>query len=477
MLQNELPLIHEYSSAYCYNFTWVTLGGEKLAGINNGGSSYFEGIKVGSSHKKFLWLIAVAYIFDQVDNATFSYAAPSLLKYLNFTREQIANINSCNYFGMFLGAIFGGWLSDRIGRKRGLITTVSIFSLASISNGLGSTFPVIAISRALTGFGVVATVVIAMVYIAEMMPSDQRGRYQSLTIASGTIGVPIIGSFAAWFIPQAVDNWRIVFFIGGTGIFIPILSYFWLKESPRWLVSKGRITEAEIIVKEITGREIDLSSEANSNIKKSSNIEALRIMLSKGYILRTFILVVLSLGITLGAFFLSGFYTTAMTEGGMAMSTVLMVMAVAAWGIPLGDFISSFVSDKGGRKIPIAIFCFLQGAAAILAGATFIPVIIATGLIIQRVFGAGSMTMLWTYLAESFPTHIRNNAVGITFGLARIVASLSQFALPGLYAAHGWFGLNAVNAVIIIVPAVIALIWGEKTSRKSLEELNSTAQA
>lgn len=442
--------------------------------VGDGGPTYFDGVKIGISQKKFLWLIALAYIFDQVDNGTFSYAAPSLIKYLNFTKEQIASINSFNYFGMFLGAIFGGWLSDKIGRKKGLMTTVSIFSIASMTNGLGSTFPVIALARALTGFGVVATVVIAMVYIAEMMPSEQRGKYQALTIASGTIGVPIIGAFAAWFIPQAVDNWRIIFFIGGAGFFIPVVGYFWLKESPRWLVSKGRTAEAEMLVKEMTGREVDLSGEAHKNVKKSNNIEALRIMLSKGYIKRTLILVFLSLGITLGAFFLGGFYTTAMTQGGMAMSAALTVMAIAAWGIPLGDFTSSFISDKGGRKIPIAIFCFVQGAAAILAGATFIPVIIAIALVIQRIFGAGSMTMLWTYLAESFPTHIRNNAVGITFGFARIMASLSQFALPGLYTAYGWFGLNTTNAAIIIIPAIIALIWGEKTSQKSLEELNAS---
>lgn len=441
----------------------------------SGGPNYFDGVKIGKIQMRFLWVAAISYIFDQVDNGTFGFAAPSLIKNFKFTTTNIANINSMNLIGMFLGAIFGGWLSDKIGRKKGIMTTIILFSFGSILSGLGSTFPVIAAARFINGFGVVASVVIAMVYIAEMMPTDKRGKYQSLTIASATIGIPLMGTFAAWYIPQAVDNWRVIFYIGGGSIFLPILGYFWLKESPRWLVSKGRIAEAEKLVEEITGRKVDLSEEAKKITKKSSNKEALRIMLSKAYIKRTIVLVFLSLGINLGFFFLSGFYTTAMTKGGLPTSTVLTIMALVSWSFPIGDLMSAFVTDKGGRKMPIIIFCFIEGIAALAAGLTFIPVFIVISLAIQRIFGSGSNTMLWTYLSESYPTHIRSNAVGICFGLSRLVASVAQFGLPGLYDAYGWMGINMVCAAIVLTPAIIALIWGEKTSGKTLEELNPQA--
>ncbi|UWG98420.1 MFS transporter [Dehalobacter sp. DCM] len=443
-----------------------------MASVISGGPGYFDGMKLGKTHKRFLWLAAIVYIFDQADNATFMYAAPSLMKVLHITPQQIANINSMNFFGMFLGAIFGGWLSDKIGRKRAIMTTVTIFSVGSFLNAVVSTYHLIAAARLITGFGVIATVVIAMVYIAEMMPSENRGKYQGITIASGSISLPLLGSFAAWIIPKGPDNWRIIFLVGSLGIFLLILIHFWFKESPRWLLSKGRAKEAEALVEEISGRRLDLSEEYKKIPKKGSNAEALRVMLSKEYFRRTFVLFFLTFGISGGSIFLTNFYTTALTMGGMAMTTVLTVTALSFWGIPVGDYTSSFFSDRGGRKMPIFIFALIEVVTFFVAGATFLPGVIVIALFIQKIFGAGATTMVWTYLAESFPTNVRNNVVGFIFGTVRLLVSGIQLTLPTLYLTLGWFGMNAANGAVILICALIALVWGERTSKKSLEELN-----
>lgn len=80
--------------------------------------------------------------------------------------------------------------------------------------------------------------------------------------------------------------------------------------------------------------------------------------------------------------------------------------------------------------------------------------------------------MLYVYLAESYPTHIRSNAVGIIIGLTRIFSAVGVLAVPTCLALYGWLGANLVNAGVIIIPSIIALIWGEKTSRRTLEEIN-----
>ena len=438
----------------------------------NAGPSYFDGTKIGNTQKKFLWLAALVYFFDQMDNGTFSYAVPALIKNWGITTAQVAHVNSLNYFGMFLGAVFGGWLSDRIGRKKAMLTGILTFSLGSLGNAFATSFPVMAGARLVTGFGVVATVIVAMVYIAEMLPSENRGRYQSLTIACGTIGIPMCALFARWVVPMGPETWRYVFVLGSCGIFLALLGFFWFKESPRWLVSKGRIEEAENLVEEITGQKVDLRAVSIKEVKKVGNIEALRVMFSKEYIKRTLVLGTLGLGINLGIFFIGTFYTTMLTKIGLPVATVLTIAAISDWGSPAGDLTSSFFVDKGGRKIPIVVFCVIAGALSIVCGMSTLPILVVITLTVHRIFRAGSLVMFWSYLAESFPTHIRSNASGFVFGSGRLAAALSQFALPVLWANYGWAGLNTINGLFFILPAILVLFLGEKTSKRTLEELN-----
>lgn len=84
--------------------------------------------------------------------------------------------------------------------------------------------------------------------------------------------------------------------------------------------------------------------------------------------------------------------------------------------------------------------------------------------------------MMWTYLAESYPTRIRSNATGIVFASARLIAVPLTLTVPATYAAVGYLGVNVVNALWYFVPAVFALLWGINSAQKSLEELEIEAE-
>lgn len=439
----------------------------------NGSTSYFDGEKLKPIQKRFLWLSALCYVFDQMDLFTVSYVQPAVMKEWGLTMAHFAQINSIAMWGMFLGAITGGWFSDKIGRKKALMISILVFSLSSIANGLSNSYEMFTVARFFTGFGLLAMVVIAMVYIAEMMPSENRGKYQALTIACGTCGIPLGAQFARWVVPMGPESWRYVFILGGCGIFIFLLGFSWLKESPRWLVSKGRVNEAEGIVEEIIGRRIDLSGEAKKVLKKSSNLEALKVMFSKAYRKRTVVLFILCIGVTLGAFYLNSFYTSMLQGVGFSLVLALTIATAGNWGVPLGDLSSSLISDRGGRKIPIVVFCFIAGISCILAGYILIPSVLIVVSIIRNLTGGGSMSMFWTYLAESYPTHIRANASGMLFGSVRVIAAMSMLTMPIVLDKYGWVGAHWVNALVFIIPALVALIWGEKTSRRTLEDLSA----
>lgn len=442
------------------------------------GPTYFDGTKLSSSHKRMLWLAAICYMFDQMDTGTFAYAAPVLVKNWGLTMDQIAQVNSYGLVGMFLGATVGGWVSDKIGRKLTMILSIALFSLSSLANALATNFHILAITRFLTGMGVIAMVVVAMVFIAEIMPAHHRGRYQALTLACGTIGVPLGAMFARWVVPMHTESWRYIFFLGSASILLVPLCMIIFKESPRWLVSKGRIAEAEKIIYQITGNEVDLSAEAKRKRNKSTSIVALKLMFGKEYLKRTLILLIVTNGVVVGVNFLASLYPTILQEyAGFQLTLVLSIMAISWWGIPFGDLAASTVSDRGGRKIPLAVFAIINGLTFFASGFMPFPAVITAAIFISRIFGGGSASMLYAYLAESYPTYVRSKAVGLIMGQSRIVAAAVILIVPSILAAYGWIGVHVVNAAIILVTALIALLFGEKTSRKTLEEINQTAGA
>lgn len=457
------------------------------------GSNYFDGMtSLGKPHKHFLWIAAMCYFFDQMDMQLFGYITPSLMEHLGFTLDQIAQMNSLNFLGMCLGGLFAGIIAGHIGRKSTLLLLVAMFSSASIINGLSEHYAVFLIVRFLIGFGTVGMVTVAMVYMAEMLPSATRGKYQALSIACGTLGIPFGAFFANVVIGLGDFGWRLCFLVGGIGIVLVPIGMKWLKESPRWLVMKGRIKEAEKVVSDCTGEPCDLTEIATSCVqeKTPSTIQTLKVMFSKPFIKQTMVVFVLSWGATLGVFYIASYGVTFMVDMGWAYNVVLLISATGVIGTPLGDVTVSLFSDKGGRRVPIIIMSCVAGAICLLrgfvtepmallfneSGSLLWPVLLALIGILGSAFCGGTMTLMWTYLAESFPTRIRSNATGIVFASGRFLAVPLTLTVPAVYAAGGYLGVNIVNAFFYFAPAAFALLWGINSAQKSLEELELEAE-
>lgn len=440
-------------------------------------AQYFEGPRACFRMRRMLVLLAVCYMFEQMDVGTFAYVAPVLIEGWGISVSQVAQVNSLSFVGMFVGAIVGGWLGDKIGRKKTLIASVVIFSVGSIASGLAASFSFLILARFVVGVGVTAMVIVAMVFICEVAPSSGRGSYVSLTTALGVLGVPLGALFARWVIPMNPEGWRWVFVLGGGAITLVPLCFVWLVESPRWLVAKGRTAEANKILLELTGHSV-ASSEHRVVEEKSSIRETLRVMFCKEYSRRTVVLVFIMNGVIVGAYLLAGFYPTILQKyAGFELTLVLSIMAISWWGIPFGDLLASRVSDWRGRKVPLAVFTIINGVTYIVCGLWAIPMVIIAAVFLSRIFGGGSTSMVYTYVAESYPTRIRSNAVGMIMGLSRLVSAASVLVVPAVLAEHGWLGIHLLNAAVVTIPAVIVLVWGEKTSKRTLESLNRTDDA
>jgi len=435
--------------------------------INN----YFDGLEVTGVHKFIFYLIMMAYFFEQLDNWNFGFIAPALQESWHLKMTDIATIVFWYFIGMTSGGFLGGVISDFIGRRKTFLVSILIFSVASVATGLTDSFTVFTISRALTGFGVFCLMVTSQAYIAEMAPAETRGKWQGRIAGVGFCAVPVIALLCRLIIPMGPEAYRIIFFIGGFGLVGFFIGLKYLKESPRWLAAQKRLSEAEEVMEFITHRKIDLSEAAAKVPPREKMSEVLYGMFTKNYIVRTLLLILLFITITPAAFALTTWTTQLLKMKGFTVADSLTASTIISIGVPVGCFLASFVSDLGGRKIPLLILGALCAVFAfIFAHVDAFTLLVTCGFLFNVLIMAVSF-VLFSYTAESYPTKMRNTATGFHNGLARLSVSASQPIIPVIHNAYGFSGVFSSVGLLFCLPIIPVLLWGLRTGGKSLEDI------
>jgi MFS transporter, putative metabolite:H+ symporter len=435
--------------------------------------NFFDGAKITRVQKRMFLLIMLGYFFDQLDNFTMAFVAPALIQCWGLSMTDIGKINSLYFVGMLTGGLTGGWLSDKMGRKRSFLLSILTFSLFSFFNGLAPNLAVFMVSRFLTGVGIAAMTVISLTYVAEISPGEARGKWLALIGGIGVIAVPLMGFSARVIIPLNPQAWRIIFFVGSLGIFAAFLGFSWLKESPRWLVSKGRIKEAEKVVEEIIpGLRVDFGSHSLPQESPGNMLSEIGDMF-KGFLLkRTLVTLALSCIVFAGSFVFLSWAPTLLRDKGFSLGDSLLLGSLFSLGTPLGALLAAPLSDKGGRKIPMVLGLLSSAVFGIVYGMmTSKYAIMGVGLL----FWLGIFfvtTLIFAYIPENYPTRIRNTASGFIWSTGRIATALVQLLVPSLYAAVGYTVLFVITGVAFSVIGAVVWIWGIKTAGRSLEEIN-----
>jgi len=480
-------------------------------------NNYFDGLKVTRIHTLLFVVMMLAYFFEQMDNWNFGFIAPVLFGSWGFVgadiAAQVAKVTFPYFLGMTFGGLLGGVISDFIGRRKTFLGAIFIFSVGSVLNGFvpdGNLTMLIA-TRATTGFGIFCMMVCSQTFIAEMSPADSRGKWQGRIAAVGFCAAPLVGLFCLLILPFTagfVTGWRIVFWAGGLGFLAFFAGLKYIKESPRWLVSKGRIEEAEKIMFGITGEDIDLSDAAKALPPKVKVADVLVGMFHIKYIKRTIVLLLFVLLSTPATFVITNWTTTALSQqingainAGAASALLtsgtniaVLITLIMQIGVPFGLLVNSFISDRGYRKFPMAgtfIFAgilgvifgtYVQGLNLATFGASELAVVCILGFLLTASVMAGGF-MSFSYIAESYPTRMRNTATGVHNAAGRFATSGFQLLIPMIMAAQagtifatlgltGFSGLYIVVGILLFIPALIVLFFGIRTGRKSLEEIS-----
>src|SRR6266852_1715132 len=211
-------------------------------------------------HRLVVAALGITWVLDGLEVTLAGSVAAALQQspQLHLTAEQVGLTGTAYLTGAILGSLLFGHLTDRLGRKRLFNVTLGLYLAATALTALSWDFASFAVFRFLTGAGIGGEYTAINSAIQELIPARLRGRTDLAINGSFWLGAALGASGSIWLLDPAVLSpeigWRLAFGTGAVlGLVILYLRRF-VPESPRWLMTHGRVAEAEGVVTEIEGR-------------------------------------------------------------------------------------------------------------------------------------------------------------------------------------------------------------------------------
>jgi len=208
-----------------------------------------EAVPFSRWHLRARIVVGSATFFDAFDALSLAFVLPVLVRLWQITPAQIGWLIATGYLGQFVGALVFGALAERHGRVRSVAGATALMSVMSIACAFAGNFAALITLRLIQGIGVGGEMPVAAVYINELSKARGRGRFFLLYELIFPIGLMMTGQIGALLVP--VLGWQVMFLIGGIPGLIIALVLLRLPESPRWLIGKGRLEDADRVVREI----------------------------------------------------------------------------------------------------------------------------------------------------------------------------------------------------------------------------------
>jgi sugar porter (SP) family MFS transporter len=413
------------------------------------------------------------------DTAVISGTTKYITQFFNLTDSTLGITVSIALWGTVIGAIAVGRPGDLWGRRFILFICGAFYFLSAIGCALATGWYFLLFSRFLGGIAIGASSVMAPMYIAEISPGKMRGRLVAVAQFNIVFGI-LVAFFSNYLlVGTGINNWRWMFGVEGFPAVLFFILLFFVPESPRWLVKKSKIKEAESVLSAVGTN--DVASEL-SNIIESLKEEIGKIgtkLFQKKY--RFVILCALLLAVfnQLSGINVIMYYAPMIFEKAGSNTNSAMLQAVAV-GITnmIFTIIAMFFIDKFGRKTllligAVGMFVTLAGAAFnyydISLFGNFGVVIFIVGFIAFFAFSQGAV--IWVFLAEIFPNKVRSKGQALGSFTHWIMNALIGLIFPVALSNFG--GGNVFMFFSVMMIPFFIFVWKvmPETKEKSLEEL------
>jgi SP family xylose:H+ symportor-like MFS transporter len=446
-----------------------------------------------------LWIATVAalggFLFGY-DWVVIGGAKPFYEAYFHLTTATLIGwANSCALVGCLAGSLLSGMIGDRLGRKRSLLLAGALFAVSSVLTGWAYSFTAFITWRIVGGLAIGLASNISPMYIAEISPAQWRGRLVSLNqlaIVCGILGAQIfdwqIGTRGAHLFSGSLSTvtwnaqygWRWMF----TAVAVPAVLLFALAsvipESPRWLISRHRSSDAQTVLARMGGSEY-ADSMVHSMEKHLQHDRAQktgwRQLTSPG--IRRLVFIGIGLAVLQqwsGINILFNYAEEVYRSAGYGVNDILFNIVITGAINLVFTLLAMLFVDRIGRRFLMLLGCASVGVVHMALAIVYhmhlrgLPILLLTLCAI----GCYAMTLApvtWVLITEIFPNRIRARGVSLAVSALWASSFLLTFSFPTLTGAFGQSGAFVLYGVTCLVGWVCVRSLVPETKGRSLEQI------
>jgi len=423
-------------------------------------------------------IVGTATFFDAYTVLAIAFAMPQLVSEWKLSPTEIGLIISAGYVGQLFGALIFGSIAEKLGRLKTLFITIVLFVSMDVSCLFAWSGVSMMVFRFLQGVGTGGEVPVASAYINEFIGAERRGRFFLLYEVIFPVGLMFAGMAGYFLVP--IYGWKAMFVVGLIPSVLTVPLRWLMPESPRWLASKGRIAEADAVVRMLednaTKRGLVLSEPVVRPLDPRATARSNWRDLFKGIYLKRTLMI---WGLWLCSYMINnGLITWLPTLYKQVFHLPLQTSLAYGWITSAFGVIASIVCalliDKVGRKRWYAT-AFLLATAPLLALTLFGADSSVKVLVLATAAYAILQTItfsLYLYSAELYPTRLR--CVGTGFGSAwlRAGSSIGPVLVGFIVSDFGIRYVFTAFAVAAAIGGIVTLLFAIETKGRVLEELS-----
>ena len=449
----------------------------------------------GRFHKLVIAALGITWILDGLEVTVVGAIAGALRDSptLQFTSIDIGWISGAYLAGAVIGALFFGWLTDRLGRKKLFFITLAVYSVATAATSLSWDFWSFATFRFLTGAGIGGEYAAINSTIQELIPARMRGWTDLVINGSFWLGAAL-GAVAAIVLldPALVPadlGWRLAFGIGAALSLLIFFLRLWIPESPRWLITHGHAAEAENIMARLEqrfrddGHAIDERPPQTIALRGRTHTPLREVAAALLGTYRQRAVVGFCLMASQAFFYNAIFFTYALVLIDfyhIPSDRIGWYLLPFAAGNFLGPLLLGRFFDSIGRKTMIVATYTASGSLLAVTGALFAGDAVSASALtaawtITFFFASAAASSAYLTVSETFPLEIRALAIACFYAIGTGVGGvLGPFLMSHLIASGSRFTVFAGylrGAVLMIGAAVVAYRWTISAERRALEDV------